>query len=1353
VSTSVAAPPEKKRRSKAAWAAAGLLLVGLLAGLAVYFNSNAFHVLLREKIVAELERASGGKVEMQSLTWKLSTLHFEARGLVIHGRESAGEIPYLQADRVAVDARIISFFSRKLALSKVAIDRPTLHLIIYPDGSTNQPSPKRVAKDGKATAEQLFDLAIHDVAIADGTLMLNQERIPFELKGERLSAGLTYSRQEGGYDGKIALSLLSARWRALPQQRGEVDLHVLLRETSAEIKSLKVVARNSTVQAHGTLSNYSHPEIALEYQASVDLPEAARLADVAQVKAGRAEVTGTLDYREGRYSSQGSLAVRALEWKDQTIHAANVDAASHFSVTPDRLSLARISARSFGGTAQGDLEISHWHAASRTPGRGENNGTAVFKISGWQINNLLQAVSIAGLPLHRMHLVGNVSGEVRSSWKGTLQNSTTDLRLDVDPPPNPTPEQVPVTAGLKAVYHGEQRTLDVTTLNAATRAIRLSATGRLGSEKAQATLSVNSTGLYELKPALAALSPGTRIPVLLEGRASFNGTISGPFDALTTRGRLELEDFDSELMPLELSATDREQNTAGHRLQRIHWDSLLADLTYSPSLISLQNGVLHRGRAAVQFSASAGLHRGALDEYRSRVSLVCHVRDAALEDIQTLTGLDYPLSGSLTAELRATGTPADLHGGGDIQVNRLVAYGEPFRHFQSRMQFAGKSVQFNNIVLAHNGAQITGNYAYNFGDSSFRFDLTGENIDLATWRRFELRRLAVEGKATFHLTGSGDPAAPVLNGRLDFRNLVLNQEKVGNVNLSATTRGADLVLTGRSNLKNADLAMDGTVRLRGDWPGQVNFQFSHLDFDPLLRAYFQGQLTGHSSIAGTIDVHGPFKRPRDLIVTGIASQLSAEIQNVKLQNDGPVRFAMDAEVARVQQFHLVGENTDVFVQGNVGVAGSHTLDLHARGRFNLKMLQVYNPNVIAEGPATFSIDVAGAMAHPQFGGRVDLDNANISLADLPNGLSQINGSLVFAQDRIQVEKLTARSGGGDLNVGGFLAYRNGLFWDLNATGKDVRLRYPPGVSSSADARLRYTGTANNSQLTGDIIVTRFGINRRFDFGNYLEWSKRSPVLSTRNPFLDNLRLDVHITSTPELLVDTSLGRVSGDVDLRLRGTAARPALLGRVNIAEGEIFFNGTRYRLERGDISFSNPLSIEPVINMEMSARVQDYDITIGLHGAVTGGKNLSMTYRSDPPLSNADIIALLAFGHTRAQDVYKASQPGQAGSDAANASNAILGQALNSTFSDRVQRLFGSSRVKVDPQFIGAENNPSARVTIEQSINNNITLTYVTNLAQSADTVVQVEYQINKNVSIVAVRDQNGILEFDVHVRRRRR
>jgi translocation and assembly module TamB len=779
----------------------------------------------------------------------------------------------------------------------------------------------------------------------------------------------------------------------------------------------------------------------------------------------------------------------------------------------------------------------------------------------------------------------------------------------------------------------------------------------------------------------------------------------------------------------------------------------VADITVTPLTIAAQNAVLRRGKGLATFSASATLDHGVLDENRSAINVSLHLQDAPVEELQPLLGLKYPVTGILAGDLRVTGTPSVPRADGNVQVNRLIAYGEPYKTFRSQMQLENKNLRLTDIFLAHNGAKLTGSFAWDFSSRNSQFDLTGENIDLAAMHIFEVPRLSIAGNASFHVTGSGNEQAPVLNGALDLRDLVLNRETVGTMRITADTRGTDLLLQGRSRFEGSSLSMDGDIQLRGDWPGQMKVKFAQLDFDPLIRAYFQGQITGHSAIAGTIDIHGPFRRPRDLIISGNADQLSAELEHIKLQNDGPVHFTMDSEFARMDQFHLVGENTDAYVKGGIRLSGAHGLDLSTQGRVDLRLLQGYNPDIIAYGPANFTVNIAGNLAHPQVSGRVDLVDASLSLLDLPNGLSHINGTLLFVQDRVQVEKLTAQSGGGVLNVGGFLAYRNGLYFDLTATGKDVRLRYPPGVSASADANLRYTGSARASLLSGEVMVTRFGMNPNFDFANYLAQSRRAPSLSTLNPFLENLRLDVHITSTPELRVETSLAKLSGDLDLHLRGTAARPALLGRVNIAEGDIVFSGTKYRLERGDITFSNPVTIEPVINMEMSARVQDYDITVGLHGAVAAGKSLSMSYRSDPPLSNADIIALLAFGHTRSQGLYSASQPGQAGSDTANASNAILGQALNATFTDRVQRLFGASRVKIDPQFIGSENNPSARVTIEQTINNNITLTYITSLTQSAETVVQVEYNINKNLSVVAVRDQNGVLGFDVHIRRRRK
>jgi len=85
-------------------------------------------------------------------------------------------------------------------------------------------------------------------------------------------------------------------------------------------------------------------------------------------------------------------------------------------------------------------------------------------------------------------------------------------------------------------------------------------------------------------------------------------------------------------------------------------------------------------------------------------------------------------------------------------------------------------------------------------------------------------------------------------------------------------------------------------------------------------------------------------------------------------------------------------------------------------------------------------------------------------------------------------------------------------------------------------------------------------------------------------------------------------------------------------------------------------------------------------------------------------------------------------------------------------VQRLFGASRIKIDPQ-VGEPGTPNARLTVEQEVSDKVTLTYITNLSQSAQQVIQVEIQINKNLSLVGLRDQYGVVGFDFRIRQRKR
>ena len=59
--------------------------------------------------------------------------------------------------------------------------------------------------------------------------------------------------------------------------------------------------------------------------------------------------------------------------------------------------------------------------------------------------------------------------------------------------------------------------------------------------------------------------------------------------------------------------------------------------------------------------------------------------------------------------------------------------------------------------------------------------------------------------------------------------------------------------------------------------------------------------------------------------------------------------------------------------------------------------------------------------------------------------------------------------------------------------------------------------------------------------------------------------------------------------------------------------------------------------------------------------------------------------------------------------------------------------------------------QVTVEQQVASNLTLTYSTNVSVSSQQIIQAEYNITRNISIVALRDQNGVVSFDLRIRSR--
>jgi translocation and assembly module TamB len=563
-------------------------------------------------------------------------------------------------------------------------------------------------------------------------------------------------------------------------------------------------------------------------------------------------------------------------------------------------------------------------------------------------------------------------------------------------------------------------------------------------------------------------------------------------------------------------------------------------------------------------------------------------------------------------------------------------------------------------------------------------------------------------------------------------------------------------VTGHSDFKDASLEIDGNVHARDRWPASMNFHFSHLDVDPFLDSLLRKHVVRHSMVAGDLQLQGPLRDPQQLSLTGNLSDLYAEAGKTRFRNDGPIRFAVSARSFNLDTFHVVGENTDLSGAGSLQLSGDRALDFQARGKVDLKLLQSYDPDFTSSGAITGEGLVTGTLEAPLVRGSLQVQSGAISDINLPSALSDINGTLRFNQNQVTIENLNARVGGGTVGFTGRADIAGKLSsFELHATADAVRLRYPPGVSSTANADLSWSGSASGSVLSGDITVNKLGFTPGFDFAAYLERTAQVSSLPQTDPVLNKIRLDIHLATTPELQMQTSVIRLQGSADMRLRGSAAKPILLGRADVFEGQAYFNGTKYRLERGGVSFTNPAVTTPFLDLEAVTRIRDYDVTLSLTGDMSKPNGLKVNYRSDPPLPTADIIALLAFGQTTEES----AQLQQSNQSAFNqqASSALLAAALNSTLNNRAQRLFGNSRIKIDPQGLSSETSTITQsgpaLTIEQQVKDNLTVSYTTDVSQTSQQVIRAEYNLSRNVSIVAIRDQNGVVSFDVKIRRRKR
>jgi len=1375
-------PPGRRSRwlRRTLITAAALLVVAASTLIFLYFwaSSAAVEEQVRKRVIAELEDATGGRVEISGFHWDLLHLRVEARGITIHGTEPAGEAPYAHIERLRLQVAVLGLFtsgvSTRVILREAEIQQPTFHLMVNADGTTNQPHPHHAPKPGKPAMESLFDWQIGQLAIEQGSLHIADQVVPLDLRAHDANLQLSWipgatPTQVGSYRIGIGLSEVSFAQEKFRPVTSRIDASIRLLEDSVQLDSLRLDALGQVLTLHGQLASFKHPEWQAQANGQIDLRILAPYTGFAYCRDGVVALNATASGHGAEFLTTGDLASHAIHYQDTVVDAQTAAFSARFRADGRQLLVSDVKTRlATGGEVDGEFQFDNWLDDTPKPAvqaalrRAHKNwpiptGTVKASLDGVSLDTIL--ILLAAPAYRHLGLDTIVSGPATAHWTSFADDLEIGGQLAMAPSSTPVPGEAPMQGSVDATYHYDSGSVKVRTLDARLPHSSVEGAGSLGvypiTRSSEMDLNFKSTDLSEFDGVLRTLGlqQGNRIgaaalPVLLKGQAQFNGQLNSSWIAPRVEGHLTANAIAIQVPTPSTNAQP----------QYVTLDSVDLDGLYTPASIAVRKGILRRGAANLTLTGHLDATdpdfdlRNSEDEFdgNSTLTLKASAEKAPLGDILPLIGVTAPITGKLDAQVDLHGQLRNLLGSGSVDVEKATLYGEQVDHLHAAGTVNGQQIKLTSLTALQspdkNSGNLTATGTYDMAHSSFELSAHGTAIDLGNLQQLRSTGIHVGGRLGFTATGNGSIHDPHLETHATFSKMTVAGEPVSDLLVSANVRERAVTYDLSSHQPAGQFSAHGITRMNADYTTQASLQFAKFDVGALLKLLKITGINGQSDLEGTANISGPLAHPEKLGGEASLKQLALVVEGVHLQSKGPIHAALASGLAHLDPVEITGEDTDLKLHGTLSVMGNKQLDLEANGAVNLRLAESLDPDLIASGVTSFSMAAHGPLTNPILQGKVEFQNAAIALQDFPNGLSQIKGTLEFNQNRLEVRSLTAMSGGGQLSVGGYLGFQHGLYADLSATGKSIRIRYPQGISSLADARLRLQGPQNNLLLSGNVQVTRFAINSDLDMAAFATASSAVPPIVSPDAPSTHIRFDVHLTSAPQLNFQNAYAKLAGDVDLHLRGTLASPSLLGRISLTEGSTSIGGTKYELQRGDIYFNNPVRIQPNIDLDATARVEDYDITLGLHGTP---EKLNVTYRSEPPLPEADVIALLTLGRTQDEQSVYTQQQQQAGDNPTT--DALLGGALNATVSNRVQRLFGTGAIKVDPNFIGSLGNSTARVTVVEQVGKNLTFTYASNVNTTSQQLIQAEIAINRHVSLLVTQDESGI--FSVVVKNRRR
>ena len=1318
-------PPEQPRRRSrwkriAAWTAGILLLLMIAAVVTVYvlLHNESFHQYVLRTAEQKAASALGSQVQARDFA-----LHFhgispslDLYNVVVNGANPYPTPPLLTVDHLHLGIRIVSLLSKTWYMDDVTIDRPIVRVFVDAHGTDNLPQTK---SSNQKSNTSVFDLGVRHALLDKGEVYYNDKKSLMNADLHDLSFQSAFDPSHTRYSGSISYKdgrLNLENFNPIPH-----DLTAQFDVTPQQftLKNASLNSGKSHFTLNATLTDFVHPHVNATYQAVLDAGQLRKIMKNASLPIGVLNADGSMEYQAKPDTPllsvivvDGGLTSRALQVVTPTMRTEISDVGARYTLRQGNLEVKNMRAHLLGGELTGNLIMRDL--------TGKSQSHLVAALHGISVADLKSMMNSPALK--QVALNGRVNADADATWGRTFDDMKAKTNATVNATIAPATGKgapVPLNGVIHGTYANASKVIGLSDSYLRLPQTSLTMNGTV-SDRSALQVAMQSNDLHELENIADEFrAPGSQ-PFGLYGTANFNGTVRGSMAAPHLNGLL---------------------NAANLQVHDTQWRLLRTNLDASPSIAILSNGELDpldHGR--VTFNLSAGLHDWAFTN-ASPVQVGLNANNLDAGTLAKAGGVTTPIKGTLSANVAVHGTELNPVGQGTVSLNNAQIASEPLNSLNVNFNGTGEVVNAKLAARMPAGS-ANGTLIYYPKTEAYEMQLQAPGIQLGQLQTIKQRGMNLSGALSLIANGRGTIQNPQLTASLQIPKLVIDNQTVNGIALNANVANHVGTFNLNSQVLNTSIRSQGTVNLTGDYQANAALDTQTIPLETIVAAYAPsqaGKLTGQTELHATL--RGPLKDKNRIEAHAQIPMLNVSYANtVQIGAVSPIHIDYVNGVLSLQRAQLRGTDTDLQLQATVPVNNpSAPVSMLALGTVDLKLVQLFDPDVVTSGQLKLNINSYGARANPDVQGQIQVINAGFASGDLPLGLQNGNGVLTLTKDRLNITSFKGSVGGGEVTATGGVVYRPALNFNVALAGKGIRLLYPQGVRTGLGMNLALTGNLDSALLNGQVRIYQLSFAPDFDLMNFVGQFSGDTLPAPSQGFTDNLRLDIGVAATNGISLVSRTLSLDGSANLHVQGTASDPVILGRVVLSGGDLIFQGNRYVLQNGTVDFVNPYQTQPVVNVAVNTTIQEYNIMMRFDGPLD---NLHTNYASVPSLPASDIINLIAFGKTTEASAANPTPPGSLGAES------LVASQVSSQVTNRLEKVAGISQLTIDPELGNNQQNPGARIAIQQRVAANLFVTFATDVTQTQSTTIKLEYHVSPKVSFSGTRDQNGGFGFDTKI-----